>query len=140
MALLNRRSALALSLAVPAAAALPTPARAQGTAPAQDAGFYGFRLGDMRCAVVSDGDAAMEVPVAQVFAGNAPPEEVERLLTQQFLPTNRGTLHFNAVYIDTGRNKVLIDTGCAGSFGPTAGRLVANLKAAGLIQARSTRS
>jgi glyoxylase-like metal-dependent hydrolase (beta-lactamase superfamily II) len=132
MSMLNRRSALALSLAVPAAATLPAPARAQTAAPAQGAGFYGFRLGDMRCAVVSDGDIAMEMPVAQVFAGNAPPEEVDRLLTQQFLPTNRGTLHFNAVYIDTGRNKVLIDTGCAASFGPTAGKLAANLKAAGI--------
>ena len=71
MSMLNRRSALALSLAVPAAATLPAPARAQTAA--QGAGFYGFRLGDMRCAVVSDGDIAMEMPVAQVFAGNAPP-------------------------------------------------------------------
>ena len=132
MTMLHRRSAMALGLAAPAAAILPTPARAQGTAPAQGAGFYGFRLGDMSCAVVSDGNVAMEVPVAQVFAGNAPPDEVDRLLTQQFLPTNRATLHFNAVFIDTGRNKVLIDSGCAGSFGPTAGKLAANLKAAGV--------
>lgn len=132
MTLLSRRSAVALGLALPAAATLPTPAGAEGGMPVQGAGFYGFRLGEARCAVVSDGAVTMELPVHEAMAANAPREEVERILAERFLPSDRAIVHFNAVLIDTGRNKVLIDAGCATSFGPSAGRLAANLKAAGV--------
>ena len=135
---LDRRSALGLGLALPAAAAAlgsPRLAAAQASPAAaaqQGAGFYRFRVGDLRCAVVSDGIFASEGPIGATFATNAAPDAVEAALAERFLPANRATLHFNGVFIDTGRNKVLIDAGSGSSFGPTAGMLPANLRAAGV--------
>ena len=39
----------------------------------------------------------------------------------------------NAYLVNTGDRLVLIDTGSAGAMGPTLGRLVANLEAAGVV-------
>jgi glyoxylase-like metal-dependent hydrolase (beta-lactamase superfamily II) len=129
---ISRRAALGAGLAAPLAAALPRASLAQGAAPAQGAGFYRFRLGDARCAVVSDGALEAPLPVQQVLAANASPEAVASTLAERFLPADRATLHFNALFVDTGRNKVMIDAGSAASMGPSAGRLPANLRAAGI--------
>lgn len=135
MAVLNRRSALGLGLAAPFAASLPLSGAARaalGAAPAQGAGFYRFRVGDFRCAVVSDGAFVNGGPVGATFATNAAPDAVDAVLAERFLPASGARLHFNAVYVDTGRDKVLIDAGSGASFGPTAGLLPANLRAAGV--------
>jgi glyoxylase-like metal-dependent hydrolase (beta-lactamase superfamily II) len=95
-------------------------------------GFYRFRVGDLRCAVVSDGFFASEGPVGATFATNAPPDAVAATLAERFAPADRALLHFNAVFVDTGRNKILIDAGSGASFGPTAGALPSNLRAAGV--------
>jgi glyoxylase-like metal-dependent hydrolase (beta-lactamase superfamily II) len=132
---IGRRAALGMGLAAPLAAALPSsrPASAQGASPApQGAGFYRFRLGDARCAVVSDGALEAPLPVQAVLAANASPEAVAATLAERFLPADRATLHFNALFVDTGRDKVLIDAGSAASMGPAAGKLAQNLRAAGV--------
>jgi glyoxylase-like metal-dependent hydrolase (beta-lactamase superfamily II) len=130
---LSRRAAVGLGLAAPFAAGLPSLVRAQAEPmTAQGGGFYQFRLGEFRCAVISDGALEGPLPVQQALAANATPEEVAAVLAERFLPTDRGTLHFNAFFVDTGRNKVLIDAGCGTSFGPTGGKLPGNLRAAGI--------
>lgn len=137
MTSIGRRSALGLGLALPLAAALPPGlARAQqgtaGEGAYHGAGFYGFRVGDFRCAVVSDGALVSEGPVGPVFATNAAPGAAEAVLGERFLPAGRATLHLNAFYVDTGRSKVLIDAGSGNSLGPTAGLLPAKLHLAGV--------
>lgn len=133
MTALDRRTLFGLA----AAAAAPQLALAADAAPPaaalpQGAGYYGFRVGEARCRVVSDGMVSNELPLQPTLAANASPEEVAAVLAERHLPADRAVLHFNAFFVDTGRNRVLVDTGCADSFGPTGGKLLANLRAAGI--------
>lgn len=67
------------------------------------------------------------------FLPNADPAEVEKSLDNSFLPTKSDYLFYvNALYMDTGEHKVLIDSGAGKSFGDTAGFLSQNLQAAGI--------
>lgn len=134
MAGLQRRATLGLAVAM---AAAPRLALGQGNPqPAgpivQGAGSYGFRVGAMRCRVVSDGMLANDLPLQPMLAANAPPEAVTAVLAERLLPPAGAVLHLNALFVDTGRNRVLIDAGSADSMGPTGGRLLANLRAAGI--------
>ncbi len=131
---MSRRGALAatplLALAAQARAAAPmlgTPAPA----------WYRFRWGAMEATVISDGALPLGPPAAGFPA--APAAEVNSLLTAAFLPTGNITLEQNALVLNTGRQLILFDTGMGESmgadsrmFGPTTGRLVANLRAAGI--------
>lgn len=113
-----------LTAALPARAAAPF---ASTQAPA----WHRFRLGDFEGTVISDGPLALGPP-AGAFKG-APEGELKRLLTDNFLPTDNVVLEQNALVLNTGRQLLLFDTGMGASqiFGPTTGRLLANLKAAG---------
>jgi glyoxylase-like metal-dependent hydrolase (beta-lactamase superfamily II) len=134
---LSRRSVVAGALALGAAGAAESlrlaPARAAapplGT---QAPAWYRFKLGDHECTVVSDGPLALGEP-SRVFTG-VPKEELDTLLVDNFLQPNAIAAEQNALVLNTGRQLVLFDTGLGASrlFGPTTGRLIANLKAAGI--------
>ena len=113
-----------LAAALPARAAAPF---ASTQAPA----WHRFRLSDFEGTVISDGPLALGAP-AGAFKG-APEEELKQLLTDNFLPTDNVVLRQNALVLNTGRQLLLFDTGMGASqvFGPTTGRLPANLEAAG---------
>jgi glyoxylase-like metal-dependent hydrolase (beta-lactamase superfamily II) len=64
---------------------------------------YHFAVGKFQCIVFSDG----------ALGG----------------PENMG---MNCIYIDTGKNKILVDTGCGNLFGPNTGHLVENMKTDGI--------
>lgn len=68
---------------------------------------------------------------AGVFFANAPKEEYQTWLRARQLPADHMTTPYVCLYLDTGRHRVLVDTG-AGRLGPTTGRLVANLRRAGV--------
>lgn len=61
---------------------------------------------------------------------NTQPGKVTTALNQSFLKAPIET-SVNAYLINTGNQLVLVDTGAAGLFGPTLGKLIGNLKAAG---------
>ncbi len=118
---LSAVAAPALSLAAAA------PARAQGggmTIP----GYYRTKVGDIRVTVISDG--ALELP-SSVHGVNADPAEVQALLEANFLNPAQLYNHTNITLIETGEEKILLDTGSGDNFQPTAGRLQTNLEAAG---------
>lgn len=109
-----------------------TKLRPQGVA---CAGWHRFRVGDFEVTAVSDGQLPL-VPTSGF--DSAPPAEIDALLTEHFLPTERLMLGQNALVVNTGRRLVLIDTGMGASmgplsrmFGPTTGHLVENLRSAG---------
>jgi glyoxylase-like metal-dependent hydrolase (beta-lactamase superfamily II) len=120
--ILHRAAALAggLLLALSAIAAAPQ----QKT---QAPGFYRLMLGDFEVTALLDG--SLDLQPGQLLT-NTTQEQVARLLERSFqggtVPTS-----VNAYLINTGDKLVLVDTGAASLFGPTAGRLLANLKAAG---------
>lgn len=96
---------------------------AKGQAP----GWFRMALGNFEVTALSDG--TLELPVDKLLT-NVKPATVEQLLARSYQKAPVET-SFNGYLINTGSKLVLIDTGAAGLFGPTLGRLVANLKASG---------
>lgn len=71
---------------------------------------YRFNLANFRCLAVRDGT-----------------------ITDQALPGRPVQVHnINCLFTDTGKHKVLIDTGCGEGFQTTAGKLLKNLEAEGV--------
>ncbi len=113
---------------------LPVPG-AHAKAPlssAQAPYFYRFNHGKMQMTVVSDGILPLGEPSAS-FLGTSN-EEVGKMLTDNFLSTTNVVLEQNALVVNTGDKLLLIDTGMGTSqmFGPTTGKLLTSLKAAGI--------
>ena len=109
---------------------------ASAKAPKQNAqapAFYRFRLGDFEATVLSDGPLQLGPPSADVFKGFSK-EDMTKALADNFLPTETVALDQNALVVNTGERVVLFDTGVGSAkmFGPTSGRLLGNLKAAGI--------
>ena len=113
---------LATLLAISPAAQADAPL-AKGQAP----GWYRMMLGKFEITALSDGTVAL--PVDQLLT-NATPDTVSSLLARAYLKAPVET-SVNAYLVNTGSKLVLIDAGAAGLFGPTLGKLAANLKAAG---------
>jgi glyoxylase-like metal-dependent hydrolase (beta-lactamase superfamily II) len=91
-------------------------------------GSYRFKLGDFACVSLSDG--SVDYPLQNFFA-NVPGAQVEETLRQRDLPVDYVTTPYTYLYVDTGEHQVLVDMG-AGGLAPSTGRLVQNMKAAGI--------
>ncbi len=98
--------------------------------------MYHFTLGEIRATVVGDGQAPF--PAYPLYAVNASRETVSQALAERFLPTENYTLQCNVLYLDNGRDKVLIDTGAGATLGPALGKLGKNLQRAGIAPAAIT--
>jgi glyoxylase-like metal-dependent hydrolase (beta-lactamase superfamily II) len=94
--------------------------------------FYRFKLGDFEATVVSDGPLPIG-PASRTFRGPAP-EDLSRLITDHFLPTDNVVLDQNALVLNTGDRLILIDTGMLSVRRPNTatGRLPASLQQAGI--------
>lgn len=134
---LSRRRLLAGAAAVAASGAitsgLTTPASAR--APLLDTqapGFYRFKLGSFQATVVSDGPLPIG-PASRTFRG-LPEPELNKMLADNFLPSDNVVLDQNALVVNTGDKLVLIDTGMLSVQRPNTktGRLLISLKEAGI--------
>jgi glyoxylase-like metal-dependent hydrolase (beta-lactamase superfamily II) len=96
---------------------------AKGQAP----GWYRMKVGDFEVTALLDG--TLDLPVEQLLA-NTSPEKLKKALAAAYLKSPVET-SVNAYLVNTGTKLVLIDTGAAGGFGPTLGKLMTNLKASG---------
>ncbi len=90
-------------------------------------GFFRMMLGDFEVTALNDG--TLDLPVDKLLT-NTTPAAVDKALAEVHLKSPLET-SVNAFLINTGSKLVLVDTGAASLFGPTLGRLLANLKAAG---------
>ncbi|MBL8307029.1 MAG: MBL fold metallo-hydrolase [Rubrivivax sp.] len=105
-------------------------AAAQAEAPPakhQAPGWYRMKLGSFEITALNDGTVAL--PVDKLLT-NIKPATLEQLLARSYLKAPVET-SVNGYLVNTGSKLVLIDAGAAGLFGPTLGKLVANLKASG---------
>lgn len=92
----------------------------------QAPGWYRVQLGDFEVTALSDG--TIDLPVDKLLQQPAP--NTLKALQHAYLGVPLET-SVNAYLVNTGAKVVLVDTGTAGLFGPTAGRVLANLKASG---------
>jgi glyoxylase-like metal-dependent hydrolase (beta-lactamase superfamily II) len=93
----------------------------------QAPGYYRQMVGDIEVTALSDGTAML--PVKDLLV-NATPAEITHALARAYLASPVET-SINAFLVNTGTRLVLIDTGTGGAMGPTTGKLLANLRAAG---------
>lgn len=118
-----RRWLLAACLALAAGIASAGAPQGKGQAP----GWYRMMIGDFEVTALSDGTASL--PVDKLLTGTTA-AHVHTALAKAYLKAPVET-SVNGYLINTGSKLVLIDTGAANLFGPTLGKLVGNLKAAG---------
>lgn len=90
-------------------------------------GYYRTMLGDFEVTAISDG--TVQLPVDKLLT-NTTPAKVNKALGKlhQHSPLDTSV---NTYLINTGSKLILIDTGAGALFGPTLGKMQANLKAAG---------
>jgi len=122
-----KQTLLAAALAM-AAAGFAVPA-AQAAAPMVKTpapGFYRVMVGDFEVTPISDG--TFDLPMDQYMREK--PEVTRAAIAKNFLKVPVETSD-NAFLINTGSKLVLVDTGAGALFGPTVGKFVNNLKAAG---------
>jgi len=113
-------SILLLAFATFAGAAAPV-------SPAPQPGYFRFMLGDFQVVAISDGTA--DLPMDQLLLGSTK-EKIDQAAAKAFLKMPVET-SFGGFLVNTGTKVVLVDTGAGGLFGPTLGKFLANLKAAG---------
>ena len=100
--------------------------------------IYRFKVGTFECITVSDGTLTytppMFPPPATFLFTNAPKELLDRVLREHNLQPEQWVEWISpyiCVVIDTGKHRVLVDTG-AGGLGPNTGKLLQNLQAGGV--------
>ena len=90
-------------------------------------GYYRMMLGDFEVTALSDG--TVDLKMADLLT-NIPTARIHSALAKQHLK-DPVEVSVNAYLINTGSKLVLIDAGSGTFFGPTVGKLMANLKASG---------
>ncbi|MFL1876421.1 MBL fold metallo-hydrolase [Hansschlegelia beijingensis] len=132
MTAMSRRTILAAAAAASAASGVAS-GTARAAAPAagrQAPGVYRYNVGSFEVTALTDGVARR--PLDASFVRNAPVEDVRQALDQAFLSTDKVSIPFTCVVVNTGGRLVLIDAGTGGFLAPTAGQLYENMAAAGV--------
>jgi len=106
-----------------------SPAFAQKTAdPAK--GFVTYKVGGADVTALYDG--IWEKPHDPAFIANASVDDVKGAMTKAGLPADFVSIPFTVVVVRNGGKTVLCDSGTGGQVQPTAGKMMANMKAAGI--------
>lgn len=131
---LSRRAVLAGASAAGLAALAPNALAKAPMLGTQAPAFYRFKIGTFEATVVSDGPLGVGEPKPEMFAGVSK-DDITKALTDNFLPLDNLVMEQNTLVVNTGDKLVLFDTGtgsAATAFGPKTGRLLVNLRAAGI--------
>lgn len=131
---LSRRRLLAGASATTALGFLGGAPVAQAKAPMLNTpapAFYRFKLGSIEATVVSDGPLSIGDP-KNTFRGPTA-EEIGKMMSDHFLPTNNVVLDQNVLVINTGDKLALFETGMSSvKRNDAMGQLAANLKKSGI--------
>lgn len=95
--------------------------------PVQAPGWYRMMIGEIEVTALSDGTAGLHV---DQLLQRTSPQKIQSALAKWRLGVPLET-SFNGYLVNTGSKLVLIDAGAGSLFGPTLGKLVAHLQAAG---------
>jgi glyoxylase-like metal-dependent hydrolase (beta-lactamase superfamily II) len=134
---LSRRHLLLAGSAALASGLMPRTSLAEapalgGTVP----GWYRFMIGDIEATIISDG--LLDLGSANDQFPEAPQEDIARILQEEFLPVAPMMLEQNCLVLNIANRVVLFDSGMGAdqTFGDKAGRLLRNLRAAGIEPAQ----
>ncbi len=114
------------SIAAALALAAPTAFAAAPLAGTNAPGFFRIMLGDFEVTALSDG--TVDLPMDKLL--QQPAASTNKELARSWLSAPLET-SVTGYLVNTGGKLVLIDTGAGSLFGPTLGKLLANLKASG---------
>lgn len=99
---------------------------------------YPFKVGDFECFAINDGNFTYEPPLiappAEFLFANAPKELLKEALNEHGIQPEEWMAFvspFTCVMVNTGRHKVLVDTGADG-LTPNTGKLLGNLHVMGI--------
>ncbi len=99
---------------------------------------YRFKVGDFQCIAINDGTFTYEPPLipppADFLFANAPKKLLKETLNEHGIQAGKWVAFvspFTCLIVNTGRHKVLVDTGADG-LTPNTGRLLRNLQAVGI--------
>ncbi|QJT09290.1 MBL fold metallo-hydrolase [Oceanidesulfovibrio marinus] len=98
-----------------------------------ETGFFQFTVGNLQCTLITDGKHAYADPKALLFP-DAPEAELASELAMHGISADNWPCwvsDYTCLLIDTGKRKILLDTG-AGEMLPEAGKVVENMRAAGI--------
>lgn len=117
-------AALGLSgrLAVTAAHAQKTPDPAKG--------FMTYKIGDAEVTALYNG--IWEKPHDPAFIANASVDDVKEAMTKAGLTAEFVSIPFTVVVVKVGGKTIMCDSGTGGQVQPTAGKMMANMAAAGI--------
>lgn len=90
---------------------------------------FRFRVGELDCLALSDGTYAFS---ADMLFANAPEDELKEALQHHGLRRDEVSVSEACLLVYTGDQVVLLDTGMGPGLRPTAGKLLQNLRAAGI--------
>jgi glyoxylase-like metal-dependent hydrolase (beta-lactamase superfamily II) len=94
---------------------------------------YRFRVGTFECMAVND---FTHTYAASRFFTNAPQQRLKQVLREHHLESEKIPSPFTCLFIDTGKNRILVDTGAGKGvhpqIGPYEGRLLRNLQSEGI--------
>ncbi len=129
----RRLAALAATFALPAIPATARSTEATSHASSAPPTAQRVTLGEAAVTVLSDAEVMIDGPWP-IVGEDRPQSEIEALMRENRLPAARFRPGFSPVLVDTGRERVLFDTG-NGEVGfvkpPAGGRLVERLAASG---------
>jgi glyoxylase-like metal-dependent hydrolase (beta-lactamase superfamily II) len=110
-----------------------SPAFAQKT-PDPAKGFVIYKIGAAEVTALYDG--IWEKPHDPAFIANASVEDVKAAMVKAGLPADFVSIPFTVVVVKNGGKTVLCDSGTGGQVQPTAGKMMANMKSAGIDPAK----
>ncbi|MGZ3319804.1 MAG: MBL fold metallo-hydrolase [Xanthobacteraceae bacterium] len=110
-----------------------SPAFAQKT-PDPARGFVTYKIGAAEVTALYDG--IWEKPHDPAFIANASVEDVKAAMVKAGLPADFVSIPFTVVVVRNGGKTILCDSGTGGQVQPTAGKMMANMKAAGIDPAK----
>jgi glyoxylase-like metal-dependent hydrolase (beta-lactamase superfamily II) len=136
MTTLSRRALLAGTAAAAATATIGVaPVRAAAPMSGKQApAFYRYKLGNLEITAVYDG--VWMPDLAPGLFRNFSVADAQKTLADQFQRTDKMVVPFTPIVVNTGSKLVLIDTGTAGRFVPTANSFLDNFAAAGFTPAQ----
>lgn len=88
-----------------------------------------FKIGNFKCIAVSDGTFTYS---DISFYQNAPKEHLKKVFSEHNLQSGQITTPYTCLFIDTGKHRILVDTGMGKGVAPSVGNLLNNLHEEGI--------